>query len=867
MFIKKALLTATIFLFVSAVFLAQIVEDFEDGDSKGSYAEATITLSSGDWTLSEALIGTDDNDRKNGQRSVRMRSNGVLEMEFDSEEGVGQLRFFFSNSGFSNDNNGEVQLQYSTDGGNSWTDLNNPVTAPDVLEEQTIDISIDEPIRFRWVHTNGGRVNIDDITIEPFFIPRDDPTLSVKRGNSRIKNNSTLQFSPTNVQSSRTIDLSISNIGKPDLGITDVYITGESDFTVTSALTGVYKTNEVNTLSINFNPQSTSEKTGQLVIESNDPSSPFLINLIGDAISEDEITQISKARNLPFGTRVKVAGRISVSDEFGGPVFLQDETAGIAVFYKPIHTAVQRGDSVHVTGPITEFNPTGRGEGTFLIQIAEFEGDNTIQFEIINTERVDVIPDQLTISGMNSGDFESRLVRLRNVDILHNGIFQGNFSYDIEDLTDSGILRIDGKTNIVGAAAGEGQTDIVGIIDRFDGVYQIKPRDLDDLDAEPFVYPGENIPQNETFDVATWNIEWFGDRSRGPEDITLQLNNVIEVIKTVDADLYTFQEIASNNQFAILAEKLEEYRGFTSSFTQTQKMAYLFKTSVIDSLDSGDFIPEGYDEETWNFNWAGRPPLFFRFNATVGGKTVEVHSYGIHAKAFGDEPSYKRRKNAAQQLKAYFDENIPNKNILLFGDYNDQLRLSTFDEVESPYNNFVEDENYLPVTITLEDQGQASYIVGQFKSMIDHIVVSNELKESHISGAERVENISYISNYTSTTSDHVPVWTRFDFSGADVGVDPPPPPFSENFELSPNYPNPFNVSTNIEFSIPEPEEVTLEIYDSTGRRISVLIQSQRLSRGTYTIPFDASGLASGMYIYRVRLSSGEYFTDTMMLIK
>jgi len=871
MVIKKALLSLVLFFFFTVVSFAQLVEDFESGDSKGSYAEDNISLGTGDWYLNEALIGTNDNDQKKGERSIRIRHNsginGVLEMNFDYEEGIEQLRFYFANSGFSNDTEGEIQVQYSTDSGNSWSDIDDPIVASDILEEKTIDFRKEGPIRFRWVHANGGRMNIDNITIEPFFIPENDPSIQVRHGNNRIDHDSDLNFSPTNIESTRKIDLTISNIGSPDLEITDVYLSDGTDLSIGSDITGTYETEEEINLPVVFNPQSAGAKSDQITIESNDPNSPFTLNLSGEAISTDDITPISTARNLEFGTRVKVAGRVTVSDEFEGPIFLQDQTAGIAAFHEPIHTAVQRGDSVHVTGPLANFNPSGQKEGTFLIQIAEFEGDDDIQFEIIDTERIEVTPKPITILGMNSGNFESQLVRLQYIDINYGGSFQGDSNYVIEDLTDSGILRIDVNTDIVGAAAADGETDIIGVVDRFEGSYQIKPRDLNDLDAEPFVYSGSDIPRNETFDVATWNIEWFGDTSRGPDDLDLQLDNVVEVIKTVDADLYTFQEIANREQFAILANKLDDYRGFTSSYSQTQQTAYLFKTSVIDSLDSGEFVPENIDTNEWRYNWAGRPPLFFRFNATVGGRTVEVRSYGVHAKAFGDEPSYQRRQNAARQLKTYFDENRANENIIFLGDFNDQLRLSTYNNVESPYNNFVEDENYLPATLTLEDQGQASFIVGRFRSMIDHIIVSNELMESHISGSERVENISYINNYTSTTSDHAPVWTRFDFSDSNVGDEAPPSPKSEDFVLTPNYPNPFNSTTNIEFSIPEGDEVTIEVYDITGRRIAILIHSQPLTAGEYTIPFDASALASGIYIYRVQLNSGPSLTDTMILVK
>jgi len=85
------------------------------------------------------------------------------------------------------------------------------------------------------------------------------------------------------------------------------------------------------------------------------------------------------------------------------------------------------------------------------------------------------------------------------------------------------------------------------------------------------------------------------------------------------------------------------------------------------------------------------------------------------------------------------------------------------------------------------------------------------------------------------------------------------------FSLDQNYPNPFNPNTNIEFSLPQSANVTLNVYDMLGRRVMTLVNDQR-SAGTHTVNFDASGLASGTYIYRIEAGS---FTSIkkMMLIK
>ncbi len=85
------------------------------------------------------------------------------------------------------------------------------------------------------------------------------------------------------------------------------------------------------------------------------------------------------------------------------------------------------------------------------------------------------------------------------------------------------------------------------------------------------------------------------------------------------------------------------------------------------------------------------------------------------------------------------------------------------------------------------------------------------------------------------------------------------------FRLSQNYPNPFNPTTNISFNLPSTNNVDLKVYNLLGQEVATLING-RLNSGNHTIKFDASRLASGVYIYR--LVSGEFSqTRKMMLIK
>ncbi len=77
----------------------------------------------------------------------------------------------------------------------------------------------------------------------------------------------------------------------------------------------------------------------------------------------------------------------------------------------------------------------------------------------------------------------------------------------------------------------------------------------------------------------------------------------------------------------------------------------------------------------------------------------------------------------------------------------------------------------------------------------------------------------------------------------------------QSVELEQNYPNPFNPSTTIAYGVPETGEVTLEVFDILGRKVATLLNRERKNAGRYSLNFNASNLASGMYIYRLRAGS------------
>jgi hypothetical protein len=84
-----------------------------------------------------------------------------------------------------------------------------------------------------------------------------------------------------------------------------------------------------------------------------------------------------------------------------------------------------------------------------------------------------------------------------------------------------------------------------------------------------------------------------------------------------------------------------------------------------------------------------------------------------------------------------------------------------------------------------------------------------------------------------------------------TAVDDAPAGVPLSFALEQNYPNPFNPSSTITFELPRSSDVKLSVFDLLGREISVLVNERR-EAGVHQVKFDGSGLASGVYFYRLK---------------
>jgi hypothetical protein len=88
------------------------------------------------------------------------------------------------------------------------------------------------------------------------------------------------------------------------------------------------------------------------------------------------------------------------------------------------------------------------------------------------------------------------------------------------------------------------------------------------------------------------------------------------------------------------------------------------------------------------------------------------------------------------------------------------------------------------------------------------------------------------------------------------------PSIPRKFHLSQNYPNPFNAATTILFAVPKTSNVTLKVYDMTGREVKTLLDRE-CSPGNYEVVWNANELASGTYFYKIE---ADHFQESKKFI-
>jgi hypothetical protein len=576
------------------------------------------------------------------------------------------------------------------------------------------------------------------------------------------------------------------------------------------------------------------------------------------ALAQDPIS-IADAKKQEFNSTVtKVAGRVTSAAQLSNVVYLQDRSAGVAVFNEQMRNGVKIGDSVVVeNATLTEFGQTTGAPGTGLTQL----GGSGLRFTVVPVQREEPAAKSTTIPNVGEGN-EAVLVKLRKVRFVEAGRFEGNRSYNAIDAFGNDIvIRIDRacEIGVNNLEIPSGDVDITGVVSQFRGAYQVLPRLAQDVGLPPIAV--DTVNKNRTLDVTTWNLEWYGtaDTTLGQRNKDLQRQRIRIIMDTIQADIYALQEVISDAALAALSDSIKGSYGrlFATEVTSDQKLAYIYNKNVVTPVDNGLAVNGG--ARAWG---NGRFPFRYTFDAKVGDVTKRFSAFNIHAKATSDSTAaddYQRRKTDAETFHQYLKDFYGDANVMVLGDFNDRLLTTTTDStLPSCYSAFLNDQdNWFATTAELERQGLSSYI-GFNRGMLDHMLVSNEVKPLHYrSFVESPER--YLTSYSTTVSDHRPVTGRF-FLNAVTSVDEETTS-TQNVRIAPN---PMSTSGMMEIVAQQGGLLRVDLSDATGNTQTLFDQNIAPSIQLVTIPVNE--LASGTYLVRTTLN-GVTTTKNVVVIR
>jgi len=357
-----------------------------------------------------------------------------------------------------------------------------------------------------------------------------------------------------------------------------------------------------------------------------------------------------------------------------------------------------------------------------------------------------------------------------------------------------------------------------------------------------------------TFEVLTWNIEWF------PKNGQTTIDYVKEIIRALDVDLLAIQEVDDISSFEQLVDSLDGYAGYLES-SWFAGLAYIYKTDVIQINE----IYEIYITEPY---WSPFPrsPMVMDLNF----KNERIIIINNHFKCCGDgildlenpDDEEYRRLYASNLLKLYIETHFDNIRTIVLGDLNDIL---TDDPENNVFQMFLDEpENYYFTDYIIAEGDDAQWSYPSWPSHLDHILITNELYSEFEHDSSEIKTIridAYISGgwweYESNISDHRPVALRL-MIDQSVGVSD----FKKSRPLFSNYPNPFSSQTTFLFKNLE-DNAEIKIYNVKGENVF----SEQIAKEQASLTWNAEGFPNGIYFARLIFNHIEIAHSKLILLR
>ena len=288
------------------------------------------------------------------------------------------------------------------------------------------------------------------------------------------------------------------------------------------------------------------------------------------------------------------------------------------------------------------------------------------------------------------------------------------------------------------------------IYSKIDWTSTIKSDDYSVIEKDIELTNDWNIPSidiENNIDIITWNCEFFPTA----KDSTIE--SLSEAITDLSPDIIAFQEIKNRGWFGKLMKLLPEYDYIISQQSSFMDQAFIYKKNDFYLANKLEIFAEN------DYNFAGRPPLKVDFIYKKNNLNFSV--INLHMKCC--DSGLKRRIKASNMLYEYVDNELSyNKNIIILGDWNDDLK---DEEGEHCFEPFLSDDRfYFPTYDLTYDITKASYPKEPYVSFLDHILVTKYFidKDSYIVNTIPMDQyMGGFEVYESYISDHMPIYLSF----------------------------------------------------------------------------------------------------------
>ncbi|MBO6792864.1 MAG: T9SS type A sorting domain-containing protein [Balneolaceae bacterium] len=433
-------------------------------------------------------------------------------------------------------------------------------------------------------------------------------------------------------------------------------------------------------------------------------------------------------------------------------------------------------------------------------------------------------------------------------------------------LAGAGSVPADITATVVTSAVTDGFITIQDRAAMWSGIFVATGGDADAL-VEGDMINITSFEITENFGISTMNIGSFTKVGTNAEMDTLALTGVLTQDVTANYEPYegvlvTFSDVKiTTNQ----ADGTRDFGEFEFGSRQGGDVA-------VDTLEAGEGLR--YDDQSRRLN--GTVNETMKIGATMTSITGVVNFSFGNAKLIGGNPDFFQGENFTYPDPRFtLDKPDNDASIEVTGDLSvEWTSTSDFDgnaitytwvlfnaadttEVVAVPSNSEGEDAVLTLTLETVDAllASADLEVGQSADFIWTVMVNAGGDTLAAADSYDIESNTFVTTYNELTL------TRGLSTSNENEFGIP-----SEFALKQNYPNPFNPSTNINFALPQSSKVTLTVYDMLGRKVATLLNGSEMPAANHSVQFDASALASGMYIYRIEAGS---FVSTrkMMLIK